>query len=291
MIYLHQILLHGKGGLVNPKLPKADVKIYSEAIEQDIEKFNEAYEKAKGRMNKKNIAAIQNHLGTLRSSVKLDSITLRLATQDNMIKSNPLMVSEYVYNLDDSDYVVLRPEEKLITVKFPELGALLALEYAYRDFDVTKEQIEDILKDASIIGPTECDSLIELTKQLSEDCSEDFYTLVCGMQVGDSSYIDKINGGKEVLDYFMTKSFPLKKYNRVLSHSCMIATSYLMSCVISSIRNNTRAPIVPLICGEDRVVYIARDKSVYDSYSILMGGVAIQIFGRKVLLHPEVEVI
>ena len=48
MIYLHQNLLHGKGGLVNPKLPKADVKIYSEAIEQYIEKFNEAYEKAKG---------------------------------------------------------------------------------------------------------------------------------------------------------------------------------------------------------------------------------------------------
>lgn len=291
MIYLSQSLLRNKGEFIGVKSTKGEVKIYPEAIDYDIDRYSEAYDKAKGRINRRNIASIQKHLGEIRSNIRGGTVALEIGIEDSIIKTTPLFTSEYMYNLDDTDYIVLRPNETLVSIRVKELCDLMALEYSYRDFDISKEQIEDILKDESIVGPTEARGLFELMEKISADSQGDFYGLVCGMQIGDSPYLDKSIKTRAINDYFMTTQFSDKKYNRVLNHSCMIATSHIMSYLISSVRNTGRTLVIPLICSADRVSYITRDKVANESLAILSAGISLQVFGRKVIVHPEVEVI
>lgn len=291
MICLNQSLLHNKGEFISVKNTKGEVKMYPEAISYDIDKYSEAYDQAKGRINKKNIASIQKHIGEIRSNIRGGTITLDIGVEDSIIKTTPLFTSEYMYNLDDTDYIVLRPNETLVSIRLKELCDLMALEYSYRDFDISKEQIEEILKDESIVGPTEARGLFDLMKKISADTQGDFYGLVCGMQIGESPYLDKAVKARAINDYFMTTQFGDKKYSRVLNHSCMIATSYIMSYLISNVRNTGRTLVIPLICSADRVSYITRDKVANESLAILSAGISLQVFGRKVIVHPEVEVI
>lgn len=262
------------------------IRINKELVQQDIDKL----EGMKGTISvtdDTNINAIVRTLKKMNKTADDDGIVEICWNKhkERVMESYPIkMFNEISYGINTCNYVELNSGENMILLNVQDMADLIAFEFMYRDLGENHESIEQLMKDCELLGYNSASVLTDKFKAEKES----MYYLSKVMRISDCPWVDTTN--KVVYDYFNTTKFKADNYRKVVEYSCMFASLIVANNLIKKcIKNGIRFKIVMVTATTIGVIVETEGK--VDIKADLTDSIAIQIFGRQLLIDSEIQII
>lgn len=274
------------GDLNNLLIKNGDtvLNLNSQAIEDDIQKYTERYEKCKGssaigKIHTKNLKNIIDYLNKLKKKADKGDVNVSWGVHDRVIKSFPIEIKTIPeYKLYSTDYINIE-DEKLVYVDYTKLADIIAFEIMCRDLGETHESMEEKLKDIGIVAIYDSEKLTKYFKDSPYKLSKIF-------KIGKSPY--EITGTNSIIDYFGNKKFDGDRYLDVVRYSCRCAIALIVEDTLRRcIDRNIKVKIAGIT--DTGIYYLTKHDDAHIK-SLLKNNVYIRAFGRKFEVVPDIQV-
>lgn len=249
-------------------------------ILDDIDKLKEWESQAVTAIRLENLKKIRKYLDTMAKRASKGPFSVDWILSGNRIISVPVEIRRAkMYNIQATDYIDIN-NESIISLDYSEILNIIAYEIAYTDFDVSIDDIEEVLKDVGIIT-------IYPRKILSKLIDEKTYEKSLVMRIGDTPYLAP--NKKTIYSYFGDELTNDGKYFRVINESCSTAISIIVENILNKI-NRMGYNIKIYGVFEDSVYFMLPDGRSKEIEKELSEPVIVRAFGRKFEVTPKVQV-
>lgn len=262
-----------------------ELKMNTDLINADLARLNHELERAVNKYDKKNLEYLIKRTKKLIDKIN-DSNTLELCStydSDNLFKSYPIqLIKEELYKIDDTNYIELGRNQRLIDISLKEIAELIAFEIMFRDLGDTHDSIEKILSDCGIVSSEESCIITDHFKDLD---IASVYELSKYFSIEDTPYYSK--ECSVVKDYFNSKQFKTNKYRDVVSYSCRYAATIIGNSIMKrcSVSNKIDAYIIRVT--DTSITLIINDKST--DINKLIDDITLRSFGRHFKIKVSIS--
>lgn len=262
------------------------IRINKELVQQDINRL----ESLKGTIGITDDTNINVLIRTLKKMIKSvdDEGSIELCWnkhKDRIIESYPIrMFNEVPYGINTCNYIELNPGENLIMINVQDMADLIAFEFMYEDLGESHESIETLMKDCELLGYNSASVLIDKFKAEKDS----MYYLSKVMKISECPWVDTSN--KVVYDYFNTAKFKADSYNKVVEYSCIFASLVIANNLIKKcIKSGTKFRLVMVTATT--IGIIVETEGRVDIKNELLDSIAIQIFGRQLIVNADIQIL
>lgn len=264
-----------------------------ELIKSEIGALENGLKTARGKININNGKNMLKYLKKLLDNVQKGKTEVGVIKDSlgNYKVTPPILYTNMTYGLDAKNYLVLEPNQLLISFDFTVLANLMTFDMAYQDMGYTKEEVESILKDnnARVSGFNDISTL-------GECYSDIMYEYQLTKVANNPTYFDLED--HTMLNYYLAevrngnKLSKDKTYGTVLRNSIHCAIDSMLSHLFSSIKvSKHNINIIQLDYNSVLLLVEDGDDKLISAVHDIMDNIVVRCCGLFFHASPTIEII
>lgn len=262
------------------------LKLNIDSIEYGIKKMDT--KKNGNNIFNKNVSLIKEYLRDLKilASNEDSKIDLKFYIENDKIKSKPFETKKIpFFDIETTDFIDVT-NKTVINIDYSELIDSIAFEMSYREFGYSLRDVEETLKDVTIIGVNDSKIVKDLkTKWVGNQTAYDIFNCV----VSDTSYTN-INKEHHT-DYFGRVVKNDLNYREMIENTMDYSMCVIVYNILNDIvSNDIDTSDLKLAAVYDSSFVLIADSDKYRNMEAIHKAVGVRLFGRYFKFVPNVTI-